>query len=375
MLINALHAKSGGGVTHLRAILPYLAEDPRLEIHLVFHPDQTVGLTPIPPGISVHDTELLRVPDRYFRILWWEQIRLPLLARRIGAHVTFSPANFGPVFAPRPVIMLRNALAVGKRDWRPRRWIYWSVLTAMTLISLLRARRAIAVSDYARRALSFGLGRGKISIVHHGVDPAYSPPPPDTKRGKFLLAVGDIYVQKNYLMLIEALAIARQSYPTLTLKIAGANVGDEYPGQVTDAISRHGLDDAVELLGSVDRNRLAALYRECAMLVFPSTAETFGHPLVEAMASGTPIVSSDRAAMPEILGDGGVYFDPLDPRHMAAAIGKLLGNPDLAERLGQAAQERSQLYSWEKAAKATADILVAAGKKTLQSPQTSSQDP
>jgi len=362
ILINALHAKSGGGVTHLRAILPHLADDPRLEIHLVFHPNHIVGLLPIPPGIHVHDMELLRVDDGYFRILWWEQVRLPKLARRIGARVTFSPANFGPLFAPRPVIMLRNALAVGARDWRPRRWVYWSVLTLMTVASLLRAKRAIAVSDYARRALSFGLARQKISVVPHGVDPAYGPPPDGAKRGKFLLAVGDIYVQKNYLMLIEALAIARRIHPDLTLKIAGANVGDEYPGQVMDAISRHGLEDAIEMLGSVDRDRLAGLYQSCAMLVFPSTAETFGHPLVEAMACGAPIASSDRAAMPEILGDAGLYFDPLDPEDMAAAIGRLIDDQKLAARLGQAAWERAKLYSWEKSARAAADILVAAGK-------------
>lgn len=364
ILINALHAKSGGGVTHLRAILPYLVDDPRLEIHLVFHPNQISGLQPIPPGVHVHDMELLRVPDSYLRILWWEQFSLPLLARRIGAQVTFSPANFGPLCAPRPVIMLRNALAVGKRDWRPRRWVYWSVLTLMTVASLLRAKRAIAVSDYARRALSFGLARQKIFVVPHGVDPAYSPPPDGAKRGKFLLAVGDIYVQKNYLMLVEALAIARRTHPDLTLKIAGANVGDEYPGQVMDAISRHGLEDAIELLGSIDRDRLVDLYRSCAMLVFPSTAETFGHPLVEAMACGAPIASSDRAAMPEILGDAGLYFDPTDPADMAAAIDKLITDPELAARLGKAARERSKLYSWEKAAKDTADILVAAGRGT-----------
>jgi glycosyltransferase involved in cell wall biosynthesis len=361
VLINALHAKSGGGVTHLRAILPYLVDDPRLEIHLVFHPSQIINLEPIPAGVHVHDMELLRVHDGYLRILWWEQFRLPLLARRIGARVTFSPANFGSLLAPRPVIMLRNALEVGRRDWRPRRWVYWLVLTLMTMASLLRARRAIAVSHYARRALSFGLARHRISVVPHGVDPAYSPPPAGAKRREFLLAVGDIYVQKNYLTLIEALAIARRTHPDLTLKIAGANVGDEYPAQVMNAIRRLGLGDAIELLGSIDRDRLASLYRDCAMLVFPSTAETFGHPLVEAMASGAPIACSNRAAMPEILGDAGLYFDPLDPEDMAAAIGKLIDDPDLAARLSIAARERAQRYSWEKAAKETADILVDAG--------------
>lgn len=361
VLINALHAKTGGGVTHLRAILPYLVDDPRLEIHLVFHPSQIISLEPIPAGVHVHDMELLRVRNSYLGILWWEQVKLPLLARCIGARVTFSPANFGPLFAPRPVIMLRNALAVGRRDWRPRRWVYWSVLTLMTMASLLRARRAIAVSDYARRALSFGLARRRISVIPHGVDPAYSPPGGDAKRGDFLLAVGDIYVQKNYHTLVEALAIARETHPGLSLKIAGANVGDEYPGQVTDAINRHGLGDAIELLGSVNRDRLTTLYRECAMLVFPSTAETFGHPLVEAMASGAPIACSNRAAMPEILGDAGLYFYPTDPQDMAAAIEKLIEEPELAARLGIAARQRAQIFSWEKTAKDTADILVAAG--------------
>lgn len=358
VVINAIHAKSGGGVTHLRNLLPYLAEDERLETHVFLHVNQYRQFDPVDDRIRVH---LFDFTEGFVRTLFWEQIVVPVMARSMRADVTFSLANYGPLFAPRPVIMLRNALSVVGRERRFWKRVYWVGLAIMTMISLLSSRHAIAVSEYSRRALTFGLrrtARRKVSVVYHGVDAVFSPPD-GGKRKSYLLAVSDIYVQKNFHTLIQALAIARRRCPDLCLKVAGRPIDKGYFAEVAEAVRRSGLEDAVEFLGPLTKECLRRHYRECAVFVFPSTTETFGHPLVEAMASAAPIASSNRTAMPEILGEAGQYFNPLDPSEMADAIVRIILDPDLARTLGERGRRQARRFSWRRSARQTADVLVA----------------
>jgi glycosyltransferase involved in cell wall biosynthesis len=257
--------------------------------------------------------------------------------------------------------MLRNALSVVGRERRFWKRVYWAGLAVMTVISLLSSRHAIAVSNYSRRALTFGLrrtARRKVSVVHHGVDEVFSPPI-DGTRQSYLLAVSDIYVQKNFHTLVQALAIARRRCPDLRLKIAGRRIDEGYYKEVAASIQGSGLEDAVEFLGTLSKESLRQHYRDCAVFVFPSTVETFGHPLVEAMACGAPVASSNRTAMPEILGEAGQYFDPLDPREMADAIVRIIFEPGLAEALSERGRRQVERFSWRRSARETADVLVS----------------
>ena len=358
MVINAIHAKSGGGATHLRNLLPHLADDTRIEVHVFLHANQFHQFDPIDDRIRVH---LFNFTEGFIRSLFWEQVVVPMTARSMRADVTFSLANYGPLFAPRPVIMLRNSLSVVGRERRFWKRIYWVGLALMTLISLLSSRHAIAVSEYSRRSLTFGLkrtARRKVSVVHHGVDEVYSPLGGGT-RNSYLLAVSDIYVQKNFHTLVQALAIARKRCPDLRLKVAGRRIDEGYFKEVDASIRHMGLEDAVEFLGQLSKESLRRHYRNCAVFVFPSTIETFGHPLVEAMASGAPIACSNRTAMPEILGEAGQYFDPLDPNEMADTIVRIILEPGLAEALSERGLRQVEQFSWRRSAKLTADVLVS----------------
>jgi glycosyltransferase involved in cell wall biosynthesis len=358
VVINAIHAKSGGGVTHLRNLLPHLASDSRIELHVFLHANQYHQFDPVDDRIRVH---LFDFTEGFIRTLFWEQIVVPVMARSMRADVTFSLANYGPLFAPRPVIMLRNALAVVGRERRFWKRVYWVGLALMTVLSLMSSRHAIAVSEYSRRALTFGLrrtARHKVSVVHHGVDEVYLTPDNRTRKS-YLLAVSDIYVQKNFHTLIQALAIARRRCPDLNLKVAGRRIDEGYFQEVAESIRSNGLEDSVEFLGPLSKESLRQHYLDCAVFVFPSTIETFGHPLVEAMASGAPVASSNRTAMPEILGDAGEFFDPLDPNEMADAIVRIILEPGLAQALSERGRRQAGRYSWRRSAKQTADVLVA----------------
>ena len=356
VLVNAIHSKSGGGVTYLRNVLPLLAKDEDFELHLYLHKDQLELFGVIEEGVQVH---VLDFSNGFLATLLWEQCVLPIRARRMSIDVTLSPANYGPLLAPRTIIMLRNSLAVAKRETRLLKRLYWMGLTLMTILSLIKCERAIAVSTYARKVLTFGMEKKfklKVPVVYHGVNTEFQPLN-YIKRQEFLLSVSDIYIQKNIHTLISAFSLVREKNPGLKLKLAGKAIDRGYQAEINEAIYSANLESAVELIGEQTTKKLVHLYQSCALFIFPSTVETFGNPLVEAMACGTPIASSNTAAMPEILGDAATYFDPLDAKDMANTIISILENENERQRLGALALERAKLFSWQKTASQTASII------------------
>ena len=359
-LVNGLHAKTGGGVTYLKNVLPELAKDPRLDLHLCLRGDQRAVLSGAVEGLRVH---WLNPVTGFRRQQLREQIDVPRLARQIGAHVVYSPANFGPFRVRGSVVLLRNAPAVGKVERRLTKRAYWWALTVATWLALAVSGRAVAVSEYARTAMTPGpLAplRRKITVVPQGVGAPFGGPRSEL-REPFLLAVGDIYVQKNLHTLIRAFASIAPHRPALTLRIAGRPVDTGYQAALRNEADRLGIANRVTWLGHVQAETLADLYRRCAVFVFPSLVETFGNPLLEAMVCGAPIVCADAAAMPEVVGDAACLFDPLDAQALASAVTRLLDDPQHAETLAARAVARASTYTWARTARETADVLVAAG--------------
>lgn len=357
VVINALHAKSGGGVTYLRNVLGYFAEDPELEFHLVLHKDQYDLFQPYPENIHLH---LLDFRTSFLRLLLWEQFALPVLLRLMAADVTFSPANYGPFLAPRPVILLRNSLSVVGGETRIKKQIYWLGLAMFTWLSLVSCRCSIAVSRYARDQLTFGLKRFERlqpTIVYHGVSEEFHPVPATARHTRQLLVVSDIYVQKNLHRLVDAMSLVVERFPDVILKIAGRPNDKEYLRDIQNRINQLEIQDHFEFLGHCSLEQLLELYNSCTCLVFPSTVETFGNSLVESMACGTPIISSSSAAMPEVLGNSALYFDPTNVVEMADRIIELLENPACAEKLSKAGLRRARKYSWGNTAAETCQVL------------------
>ena len=356
VLVNGIHAKSGGGITYISNVLPLLADDEGLELHLFLHKDQFELFGIVDERIRIH---LLDFPNGFFMNLCWEQFVLPILAKSMSVDVTLSPANYGPIFAPRNIILLRNSLAVVGRETRPVKRLYWLGLALMTGLSLLTCKHAIAVSTYAKRALTFQIKpflEEKVSIVYHGVRSEFRPNF-RIKRDKFLLAVSDIYVQKNLHTLISALALVRDNVPDCKLKVAGKAIDQGYLAEIKRVIEVNKLENCVEFVGEKTVDELVELYQTCNLFVFPSTVETFGNPLVEAMACGAPIVSSNTAAMPEILESAAKYFDPLDIVDIANSIVGLLADDKKRNDLTTKSIERSQAFSWSDSALRTAAII------------------
>ena len=122
--------------------------------------------------------------------------------------------------------------------------------------------------------------------------------------------------------------------------------------QIRAAIAQHGLQDRVILTGFVPDDDLVFLYSRAVALVLPSLMEGFGLPAVEAMACGTPVVSSRAGSLPEVIGDAGVYFDPTDVSSIAAAIESLLNYPGRRESLARRAVQQAAIFTWDASARA-----------------------
>ncbi len=357
LMVNALHARSGGGVTYLHNMLPLLSKEDGLEVHVCLHEDQTEILPTNLPNITYH---FQRYRRGFWRVLFREQIDLPQLVRRLRLDATFSPANYGPFFARNHIILIRNAVSVGFVERRPVKLAYWALLYLATMFSLITSRRAIAVSSYAKKGIQSAfwsmLGEDMV-VVPHGVDPVYLSGNQNTTRDKFLLSVSDIYVQKNFIALLKAIANLRENIPGIRLKVAGSPVDADYFAALKALIVEHDLHEHVEFLGHVPVSELKELYGQCRIFVFPSTVETFGNPLVEAMACGAPIASSNTAAMPEVLGDAAVYFDPNNVENITEVLLELYNDPDARLSLTSKALRRANLYAWQETKKRTLDVI------------------
>lgn len=363
VVVNALHAKSGGGVTYLRNILPLLAEDSRLELHIFLHQSQLALFHPLDERIIVH---VFKFPPGLARLMLWEQAVMPVMAKVMSADLIFSPANFGSLLVGNQVILLRNALAVAQTETRWRKRLYWATLGLITFISLLRARKAIAVSNYAAKSLTKGTGdifKDKITVIYHGVSDKFYHDA-NVSREDFLLAVSDIYVQKNFHTLFKSLQLIIKNNKNIKLVIAGKKIDAWYYRNIVELSRSLGIEDNIIFIGRVDSENLVKLYQSCKLFVFPSTAETFGNPLVEAMACGAPIATSMSSAMPEVVNGAALLFDPLDPEAMGATILRLLEDGALRQQISELGLARARDFSWHATAGKTAAVLIEAGART-----------
>ena len=363
VLFNGLHSKSGGGVTYLQNILPLMAADKDIDLHLVIHEAQRDLLPQNLESITIHT---LRFFQGFWQLQIHEQIDIPFLARSIGADITFSPANYGPLLAPNSVILLRNALSVAFVERRLVKLGYWLLVYLGTVLSIFVSKKAIAVSEYAYKSSTggvLGLFKNRFTIVHHGVSKIFVPPNKGVKRKNFLLAVSDLYVQKNLKNLISAFRRLKVSNPELSLKIAGRPIDEDYFQGLKSMVADYKLDEDIQFLGGISSEELLKLYQSCGIFVFPSTVETFGNPLVEAMACGASIACSNTAAMPEVVGDAAEFFDPNNVESIAQVINKLLKNEGLRQSLSKKALKRAKAFSWQN----TADKTLAVIKKAVVS--------
>lgn len=235
-------------------------------------------------------------------------------------------------------------------------WLRRTVYRRMLRQSLRSAQRVITVSHAMKAELALVEPRAAISTIYNGIDvDAFRCASDDAPVAKhyglpsdFLLSVGHFEPRKNYGGLLAAFHQLVGRYPQLGLAIVGRDGGTL--ARTAALVRELGLQDKVRLLHDVGDDHLAALYRQSRMVVFPSTYEGFGIPLLEAMAAGRPLALSDLGVFRELTENRSVYFPPRDPTAMAAAIAGLIEAPSRQQEMIAYGRRRSHVFAFERLA-------------------------
>ncbi|MCL6554210.1 MAG: glycosyltransferase family 4 protein [Firmicutes bacterium] len=328
-------------------------------------PRATLVVCPVPPGSFV------------LRALW-EQLALPRLLARANLDVFHAPVNVAPLGTPCPLVLTLHEHVPFAAEVRMPVTLrgYWRLFRRA---SARRAAAIIAVSRASAAALirAMQLPPAKVRVIHHGLAPVYleagaappvtpaapaaaaadpAPPLPGLAPG-YLLWVGRTYPSKNVPVLLQAFQRLVRHMPA-RLVLVGRPGWDE--PRVARLVQQLGLAAHVVRLGPCDAITLRRLYRHAAALAFPSTHESFGFPVLEAMACGTPVVAARLPCLEEIAGDVPLYVAPHDIGGWAAALAATLaawraGSPALQERRA-AGMARARRFRWEQTALATAQV-------------------
>jgi len=227
-----------------------------------------------------------------------------------------------------------------------------------------RSDAVITVSEHSRQDVIHWLrpDPGKVEAIHHGV--FFSPEElgwrKDRAERPYILCVGAAYPYKNLLRLIEAFSLLKQAGFPHELVLAGSDTSEMTLHDLRSNARALGVEDAVRLPGRVPREALEDLYRGADVFVMPSLYETFGLPVLEAMAFGCPVVAARASCLPEIVGDAAELVDPLSADSIAKGVANVLTFPDRRQELVRLGRSRVSLFSWTSTARKTLGVLEAA---------------
>jgi glycosyltransferase involved in cell wall biosynthesis len=278
----------------------------------------------------------------------WEQVALPVRAARRRAAALLCPANLAPVAARNVVLVLHDAAALRHPGWYSPPYAAWQ--RAMLPVLARRARQIVTVSEFSRRELEelLGVPPRRITVIPGGVDARFRPDA-DAASARARLRLDRPYV------LCVASHTSRKNLTALVPvahRLAGEGVEVVVAGGHRPQFAREPGLDGLRLLGHVDDALLPGLYAGASAFALPSRYEGFGLPVLEAMASGTPVVATRAGALPEVCGDAATL---VEPDAFPDALSALLGDPGDARERGL---RRAREYSWERTARAV-DAVVA----------------
>ncbi len=351
--VDARKLRDYGIGTYIRNLLRHLARLDRDTEYVVFCTDADRGI-----GAELGENfRAVVVGARPYSLA--EQVAIPFYLRRLGVDLFHAPHYTLPPLAPSPsVVTIHDCIHLVFPEYLPGRHAELYARVALRLAAR-RARRILTVSEASRRDILRFLQPPpqRVVVVPNAIDEQFwTPPPPDEVEriaeryqlaDPFVLYAGNIRPHKNLERLIAAFArVRRCGFERLKLLIIGDEIS-KYPA-LRRAVHRHQLHPFVRFLGFVSDRTLAVLYRLAHLFVFPSLYEGFGLPPLEAMASGTPVVTSNVSSLPEVVGQAAVLVDPYDPDAIADGMRRVLSDPDLRAELREKGLARARAFSWQR---------------------------
>lgn len=354
--------QAGGTGTYVRELIPAMLESP--------HPPRlTIFTTPLAPADFRNapwagEVEWVTYPKgpesrwNLFEIM----LALPPASLRRRLDVIHSPANVGPLIAPRVanVVTLRDLIWLHEPErvgdtrldrFRVRTLSLWSAKAADRVLAFSNA----AADDFVA---TLGMPRSKIDVTPLGTRPpqrAVEPEALDAIRAKLdlgerpvVLCVAQKRPYKGQATLVRALP---ELDPEVVLVLAGAS--DPYERELERIAAELGVSDRMRIAPWLSDDELEALYRTATCFVLPSLIEGFGLPVIDAMLRDVPVGCSNRSALAEVAGDAALQFDPEDQAAVTKAVRTLLSDAALRERLIAAGRRRAAEFSWAHTAETT----------------------
>jgi len=296
----------------------------------------------------------------HFMRLIWVQTALRVRARAAGIEALLNMVPEAILGSPIPqVTVVHDLLPLFFPAEYPRQQYYFRSLVPRVLRS---SRVLVADSESTRRDItqSYGIAPDKVRVIYPGYDPdTYSANGSDrplrSVEGSYLLYVGNLLPHKNLLSLLDALAILRRRYRA-RLIIRGDGQ-PAYARAVRERVETLGLGDLVSFQGYAAEGALRDLYAGAACLVLPSLREGFGLPVLEAMACGTPVITSSSSSLPEVGGDAALRVDAHDAIDLADAMYRVLTDTNLREDLRERGLKWVRAFSWRRTAEQISRLL------------------
>jgi len=378
ILIDGTMARGGGGFTYLVNVVHRLAQAaPEDRFLVLVRTGALRDSIPSAPNLRVERLPEVGLGGR-LRFTYLEAARI---AARFGADLYFSAGESAPPAAPCPTIAsFRNPnvfSSEGGWPWRQRLRLH--TLRGLAQLATWSCDRIVFVSQDSADWIgdAVGLPRARRAVIHHGIDreawAARTARPPHP--WPYILSVSSIYRYKNFVRLIEAYAeLARWRRDVPDLVIIGDDADPEYARRMEEARRATGeLAEQIHIVGEVPYAGVQAWYAGAELFVFPSYLETFGHPLLEAMAAGVPLVAADIEVSREIAADAAFYADPRDPRSLARAMDAALFAPGAREILVKRGRERVRDFGWDRTARSLLalfeEVLVESAPRRVPAPR------
>jgi glycosyltransferase involved in cell wall biosynthesis len=349
--LDARKLRDFGIGTYIRNVVTELGRlDPTTEYVLLCKPEDMDRVPALGANFRV-------VPERAGLYSIAEQIRVPLALRRERVDLLHEPHYTLPLATRcRSVVTIHDCIHLMFPGAVPNRLAY-AYARASIWAAARQAERVLTVSEASKRdILRFvDIPPEKVSVIYNAIDERFLRAADETQmdlvrqryqlNDPFVLYAGNIKPHKNVERLIDAFGRARAGgLEDLRLVIVGDEIS-KYPA-LRQAVHRHRLDKHVRFLGFQPYETLASFYRLARAFVFPSLYEGFGLPPLEAMACGTPVVTSNVSSMPEVAGDAALLVDPHDPDAIADAIRRAVTDEALRATLIERGAARARDFSW-----------------------------
>ncbi len=295
-----------------------------------------------------------------------EQIIIPRLASHSNClHV---PHYNAPLFwRGKLVVTIHDLIHLHFKEDLPSPLASFYANTMLPKI-VKRADRLIAVSQFTKDDLikTLGVSPEKITVIHHGIHQDFLKHGGEIRKPKnsnsiYFLCVGLIKKHKNIGTLINAFRALKQKNKAADIKLVLVGDPDRKQSIVQEWLAQIRKEEGIQLLSRLSDNELIKLYRGATALIFPSLYEGFGFPLLEAMASCTPIIAARTSSIPEVVGEkAALYFDPLSTSELTKHMDELIRNESLRKRLVEEGIKRLPSFDWKVAAQKTEQVYESA---------------